>query len=108
MNYTCRSFVFIECVISTQACLLHSGFHKDYIDIYKWHVRYSEQQQKQHCITFGSQEGRQIASSQAPGSLKLPDALSHAASYICEVATKVMLCATSVEEGCFNTRKVWG
>lgn len=47
MNYTCRSSVFIECVMSTWACLLHSGFHKDYIDIYKWHVKYSEQQQKQ-------------------------------------------------------------
>lgn len=102
MNYTCTSFVFIECVISTRACLLHSGFHKDYIDNYKWHVEYSEQQQKHHCTSFGSQEERQITSSQAPGCLKLPDALPHSGYYFWEVATKVMLCAASVEEGCFN------
>lgn len=41
-----------KCVISTQACLLHSGFHKDDIDIYKWHVKHSERQQNQHLNKF--------------------------------------------------------
>lgn len=101
--YTCTSWVFIECVISIQACLLHSEFHQDYIDMYKWHVKYSEQQQKQPCISFGNQEGRNITSSQAPGCLKLPDALFHSASSLWEVPTKLILCIASLEEGCFNT-----